>query len=232
MRSSSSWRSRREPHAARVRQVCGLDALVRAVAARDTRPTCRARGLRLARLGHPVRQPRPADLHPFRELRSGNRFAPSTPGDLLLPHSRRTLRPVLRAGGTDHGADWATAPPRSTKPTVSAISTIATSPVSSTAPRIPRAPKHRGHDRRRRRPGVRRWQLRDGPEVPARPAAWDRLSTETQENIIGRTKLEDIELDDSVKPSFAHNALTQLVENGTEVKILRHNMPFGQGNGG
>ena len=28
--------------------------------------------------------PRPADLHPFRELRSGNRFAPSTPGDLFF----------------------------------------------------------------------------------------------------------------------------------------------------
>ncbi len=50
----------------------------------------------------------------------------------------------------------------------------------------------------------------------------DRLPTETQEGIIGRTKLEDIELDDATKPPFAHNALTTLVENGTEVKILRH----------
>ncbi len=61
---------------------------------------------------------------------------------------------------------------------------------------------------------------------------WDRLPTETQEGIIGRTKLEDIELDDATKPPFAHNALTTLVENGTEVKILRHNMPFGNASGG
>jgi len=58
--------------------------------------------------------------------------------------------------------------------------------------------------------------------------AWNALSTEAQERIIGRTKLSDIELDDSVKPTSAHNALTTIVENGTEVKILRDNMPFGR----
>src|ERR1039457_24128 len=54
------------------------------------------------------------------------------------------------------------------------------------------------------------------------------LSTEAQERIIGRTKLSDIELDDSVKPTSAHSALTTIVENGKEVKILRDNMPFGR----
>jgi putative iron-dependent peroxidase len=57
---------------------------------------------------------------------------------------------------------------------------------------------------------------------------WNTLSTETQEGIIGRKKLSDIELDDSVKPSSAHNALTTIVENGQEIKILRDNMPFGR----
>src|SRR5207245_11402705 len=51
--------------------------------------------------------------------------------------------------------------------------------------------------------------------------------TEAQERIIGRTKLSDIELDDSVKPTSAHSALTTIVEGGREVKILRDNMPFG-----
>jgi putative iron-dependent peroxidase len=59
-------------------------------------------------------------------------------------------------------------------------------------------------------------------------AAWNALSTETQERIIGRTKLSDIELDDSVKPTSAHSALTTIVEQGREVKILRDNMPFGR----
>jgi porphyrinogen peroxidase len=63
-------------------------------------------------------------------------------------------------------------------------------------------------------------------------AKWGAQATETQEQVIGRTKLDDIELDDSVKPSYAHNALTTLVENGEEIKILRHNMPFGNVGGG
>jgi putative iron-dependent peroxidase len=58
--------------------------------------------------------------------------------------------------------------------------------------------------------------------------AWNALSTEAQERIIGRTKLADIELDDSVKPTSAHSALTTIVEDGKEVKILRDNMPFGR----
>jgi putative iron-dependent peroxidase len=58
--------------------------------------------------------------------------------------------------------------------------------------------------------------------------AWNVLSTEAQERIIGRTKLSDIELDDSVKPTSAHSVLTTIVENGKEIKILRDNMPFGR----
>jgi porphyrinogen peroxidase len=58
--------------------------------------------------------------------------------------------------------------------------------------------------------------------------AWNALSTETQERIIGRKKLSDIELDDSVKPTSAHSALTTIVEDGKEIKILRDNMPFGR----
>jgi putative iron-dependent peroxidase len=49
-----------------------------------------------------------------------------------------------------------------------------------------------------------------------------------QEKIVGRTKLSDIELDDAVKPTYAHNALTTIVENGEELDIVRDNMPFGE----
>jgi putative iron-dependent peroxidase len=59
-------------------------------------------------------------------------------------------------------------------------------------------------------------------------AAWNALSTEAQERIIGRTKLSDIELSESVKPTSAHNALTTIVEDGKEIQILRDNMPFGR----
>jgi putative iron-dependent peroxidase len=56
---------------------------------------------------------------------------------------------------------------------------------------------------------------------------WNGLPVEQQERIIGRTKLSDIELDDAVKPSCAHNALTTIVENGKQLEIVRDNMPFG-----
>jgi porphyrinogen peroxidase len=59
-------------------------------------------------------------------------------------------------------------------------------------------------------------------------SAWNALSTEAQERIIGRTKLSDIELADPVKPTSAHSALTTIVEDGKEIKILRDNMPFGR----
>jgi putative iron-dependent peroxidase len=57
---------------------------------------------------------------------------------------------------------------------------------------------------------------------------WNALSSEEQERIIGRKKLSDIELDDSAKPTSAHSALTTIVEDGKEIKILRDNMPFGR----
>lgn len=57
---------------------------------------------------------------------------------------------------------------------------------------------------------------------------WNALPVEAQEMAIGRRKLSDIELDDAVKPSDAHVALTTIVDpDGTERKILRDNMPFG-----
>jgi putative iron-dependent peroxidase len=60
-------------------------------------------------------------------------------------------------------------------------------------------------------------------------AAWNALSVEEQERVIGRTKVDDIELDDDVKPANSHVALNVITdEDGNELKILRHNMPFGE----
>ena len=56
---------------------------------------------------------------------------------------------------------------------------------------------------------------------------WNELPIEEQERIIGRTKLSDIELDDAMKPTSAHNALTTIVEGGKQLEIVRDNMPFG-----
>lgn len=58
-------------------------------------------------------------------------------------------------------------------------------------------------------------------------AGWNRLPVEMQEKIIGRSKQTNIELDDDVKPTWAHNALTVIEEDGEELDIVRSNMPFG-----
>jgi putative iron-dependent peroxidase len=59
-------------------------------------------------------------------------------------------------------------------------------------------------------------------------AAWEALSVEQQEKVVGRTKLSDIELSDDDKPSNSHVALNAIIDaDGTERQILRDNMPFG-----
>ncbi len=172
--------------------------------------------------------PRPAELHPFREIRAGARHAVSTPGDLLFH---------IRAKRMDLCFELATQ--------FMARIGNAVSPVDEVQ-------GFRYFDDRDLIGFV------DGTENPRGAAAtdavligeedaafaggsyvivqkylhdldgWNALSTEAQERIIGRTKLSDIELDDSVKPTSAHNALTTIVENGKEIKILRDNMPFGR----
>jgi len=60
-------------------------------------------------------------------------------------------------------------------------------------------------------------------------SAWAGLTIEDQERVIGRTKLEDIELADDVKPTNSHVALNTIVDaDGNERQIVRDNMPFGQ----
>ena len=171
--------------------------------------------------------PRPLELHPFRALQAGSRHAVSTPGDLLFH---------IRAGRMDLCFELATH--------IMVRLNGAVTPIDEVH-------GFKYFDERDLLGFV------DGTENPSGEEAvdattigeedpgfvggsyvivqkylhdlakWNSLQTEAQEGIIGRTKLSDIELDDVVKPTFAHNALTKIVENGEEVKILRHNMPFG-----
>ncbi|OIK02802.1 Dyp-type peroxidase [Streptomyces monashensis] len=58
--------------------------------------------------------------------------------------------------------------------------------------------------------------------------AWNALSAEEQDLVIGRTKLANVELPDDVKPADSHVALNTITdENGDERRIVRENMPFG-----
>ena len=58
---------------------------------------------------------------------------------------------------------------------------------------------------------------------------WGQLTVEQQEKIIGRTKLDNIELDDDAWAQKTHKTLATIVdEQGVEHDILRDNMPFGR----
>ena len=60
-------------------------------------------------------------------------------------------------------------------------------------------------------------------------AAWGALSTEQQEAIIGRTKIDNIEIDDDDEPRKSHKSLATIDDGeGGELAILRDNMPFGR----
>ena len=57
---------------------------------------------------------------------------------------------------------------------------------------------------------------------------WNALPVEEQERVIGRSKLDDVEMSDAVKPANSHVALNTIEDpDGTEHDILRDNMPFG-----
>lgn len=60
-------------------------------------------------------------------------------------------------------------------------------------------------------------------------AAWKAVPTDEQERIIGRTKIDNVEIDDDAAPRKSHKSLaTILDEDGNEHDILRDNMPFGR----
>jgi porphyrinogen peroxidase len=172
--------------------------------------------------------PRPAELHPFREICSGARHAISTPGDLLFHiRAKRTdlcfelaMQIMARLGSAVSTVDEVQAfryvDNRDLLGFVDGTENPTGRAVSSAVFIGDKDPAFAG-----------------GSYVTVQKylhnlEAWNTLPTELQEKIIGRKKVSDIELDDSVKPSNAHNALTVVEENGKEIKILRDNMPFGR----
>ncbi|MFG1927142.1 Dyp-type peroxidase [Cryptosporangium sp. NPDC048952] len=171
--------------------------------------------------------PRPAELHPFRAL-SGKHTAPSTPGDLLFH---------IRARRMDLCFELATHLMRR----LDGAATVEDQTVG-----------FRYFDQRDLMGFV------DGTENPTGASAitaaaigdedpdfaggsyvivqkylhdidaWNALTVEAQEKVIGRTKLDDMELADDVKPANSHVALTTIEdEDGNELQIVRDNMPFG-----
>jgi porphyrinogen peroxidase len=172
--------------------------------------------------------PRPADLHPFRELAGGRHRAAATLGDLLFHIRAATMDlcwelaslVVGRLAGAAtvvdevHGfkyfdeRDLLGFVDGTENPTGSAAEAAVTIGAEDPA-------------------------FAGGSYVIVQRyvhdmAAWDDLTVEEQERVIGRAKLSNVEMDDDVKPSNSHVALNTIVEpDGTQRQILRENMPFG-----
>lgn len=63
--------------------------------------------------------------------------------------------------------------------------------------------------------------------------SWAQLTTEEQEAVIGRTKSDNVELDESVQPTNSHVSLNTIEdEAGEEHAILRDNLAFGDPSSG
>jgi porphyrinogen peroxidase len=172
--------------------------------------------------------PRPAELHPFREVVGAEHRAVSTPGDLLFHIRAGQLYPCFelasqimdRLGGAVtvrdevHGFKYfdvrdllgfVDGTENPVGPAASAVVLVGEEDSEFVGGSYVIVQKYL-HDLR----------------------AWNALPVEAQEKVIGRTKLSNIELDDAVKPDNSHVALTTITDpDGTERQILRDNMPFG-----
>lgn len=60
---------------------------------------------------------------------------------------------------------------------------------------------------------------------------WQRLKVDVQEQVIGRTKLDSQELEEAQMPANSHVARNIIEEDGEELQILRHSMPYGSASG-
>ena len=173
-------------------------------------------------------EPSPAELHPFREFHADNRHAVGTPGDLLFH---------IRAERMDLCFELASLIMAALDGAVAIVDEVQGFQYFDNRDLlgfVDGTENPEGQDAND--------AVQIGGEDPVFAggsyvitqkylhdmAGWNSLPTELQEKIIGRTKLANADLDAAVKPSSAHNALTIIVENGVEVKIVRCNMPFGQ----
>jgi len=215
---------------AAVRSFCAdLAGLIRAVEFRDLEAgLCCVMGIGSEGWDRLFGEPRPAELHPFREIMAGSRHAVSTPGDLLFH---------IRAKRMDLCFEMATLIMSRLGDAVSAVDEVHGFRYFDDRDLLGFVD---GTENPRGAEVVEAAIIGEEDAVFAGGSyvitqkylhdmdGWNALSTEAQERIIGRTKLSDIELDDSVKPTSAHNALTTITENGEELAIVRDNMPFGK----
>ncbi|MCV7430498.1 Dyp-type peroxidase [Mycolicibacterium bacteremicum] len=177
--------------------------------------------------------PRPADLHPFIPLTGERHHAPATPGDLLFHIRAETMDVAFELAGRlvealdgaatvvdeVHGFNYF-----DNRDLLGFVDGTE-NPTGATAENATRI-------------GAEDPEFAGGCYVHIQRyvhdmAAWRALPVDEQQRVIGRTKFDDIEMDDDVKPSNSHIALNVITDaEGNELKIVRRNMPYGTvGNG-
>ena len=170
--------------------------------------------------------PRPAGLHPFRQWKGPRHTAVSTPGDLLFH---------LRAGQQDVCFELAAKIGERLRDAADIVDEVhgfkyfderdllgfvdgTENPVGAAAAAAVLV-------------GDEDPEFAGGSYVMVQKyvhdlTAWNKLTVEQQEAAIGRTKLDNIEI--AAKETNSHVALNTVEDpGGTELKILRDNMPFG-----
>ncbi|MFC9701264.1 Dyp-type peroxidase [Streptomyces sp. NPDC056943] len=173
--------------------------------------------------------PRPRDLHPFPPLRGPRHRAPATPGDLLFHLRARRMdlcfelaRLILdRLAGAVTVVDEVHGFTYFDERDLLGFVDGSENPTGEAAADAVRI-------------GDEDPEFRGGSYVVVQKylhsmTAWESLTVEEQERVIGRTKQANVELPDGVKPDDSHVALNTVVDDdGAEQQILRQNMPFGQ----
>ena len=171
--------------------------------------------------------PRPAELHPFRELSGPRHTAVATPGDLLFHIRARSMdlcfeladQLTTRLGAAATIVDEVHGFRYFDERDLLGFVDGTENPGGATATEAVII-------------GAQDPPFEGGSYVIVQKylhdmGAWNALPVEEQERVVGRTKLSDIELPDDLKPANSHVALTTIVdEDGQEHQIVRDNMPF------
>ncbi|MFI5531938.1 Dyp-type peroxidase [Kitasatospora sp. NPDC051853] len=172
--------------------------------------------------------PRPAGLHPFVPLRGARHTAPSTPGDLVFH---------VRAQQADLCFELGTLITRRMAGAVRVVDEVQGFTYFDQRDLLGFVD---GTENPEGNPAVEAVYV--GEEDPAFAGGsylivqkylhdldgWDRIGSDEQERVIGRTKLSDVELPDGVQAPDSHVAVNQVLdEDGEERQIHRANMPFG-----
>lgn len=209
--------------------LAGLDSLAKNVSIRDLNSqfACTV-GIGSAIWDSLTGLPRPSELHPFREVKGSKHTAVSTPGDLLfhIRAERRDLSFEFERQLMDQLGDAVSVVDETVGFRyfdVRDLLGFVDGTANPVGPAVPSSVLVAEEDA----------SAQGGSYIVVQKythdlESWKTLPVEMQEKIIGRTKFDNVELDDAESGQRSHKTLNTIEdEEGNEHDILRDNMPFG-----